>query len=33
MNWLFKEEPTHYGYDALVKNRKMCPTAGHRTRP
>jgi len=21
MNWLFKEEPTHYGYDALVKDR------------
>ena len=20
MNWLFKEEPTHYGYDALVKD-------------
>ena len=22
MNWLFKEEPTHYGFDALVKDRK-----------
>ena len=22
MNWLFKEEPTHYGYDALVKDGK-----------
>jgi predicted RNA-binding protein with PUA-like domain len=22
MNWLFKEEPTHYGYDALVKDKK-----------
>src|SRR5499427_417161 len=22
MNWLFKEEPTHYGYDALVKDRR-----------
>lgn len=22
MNWLFKEEPTHYNYDALVKDRK-----------
>ena len=22
MNWLVKEEPTHYGYDALVKDRK-----------
>ena len=21
-NWLFKEEPTHYGFDALVKDRK-----------
>src|SRR6266545_181587 len=21
MNWLFKEEPTSYGYDALVKDR------------
>jgi predicted RNA-binding protein with PUA-like domain len=21
MNWLFKEEPTHYGYDALVKDK------------
>ena len=20
MNWLFKEEPTHYGFDALVKD-------------
>ena len=20
MNWLFKEEPTHYGYDAFVKD-------------
>lgn len=20
MNWLFKEEPSHYGYDALVKD-------------
>ena len=20
MNWLFKEEPTHYGYDALVED-------------
>jgi predicted RNA-binding protein with PUA-like domain len=22
MNWLFKEEPSHYSYDALVKERK-----------
>src|SRR5438128_565125 len=22
MNWLFKEEPTHYSYDALVKDGK-----------
>ena len=22
MNWLFKEEPTHYGFDDLVKDRK-----------
>ena len=22
MFWLFKEEPTHYGYDALVKDGK-----------
>ena len=22
MNWLFKEEPTHYGFDALVTDRK-----------
>ena len=22
MNWLFKEEPTHYGFDALVADRK-----------
>ena len=22
MNWLFKEEPTHYGFDALVKDRR-----------
>ena len=22
MNWLFKEEPTHYGYDAFVKDGK-----------
>jgi predicted RNA-binding protein with PUA-like domain len=22
MNWLFKEEPTHYSFDALVKDRK-----------
>ena len=22
MNWLFKEEPTHYGYDALVKDKQ-----------
>ena len=22
MNWLFKEEPTHYGFDALVKDKK-----------
>jgi len=22
MNWLFKEEPTHYGYDALVKDKR-----------
>jgi predicted RNA-binding protein with PUA-like domain len=21
MNWLFKEEPTHYGYDELVKDK------------
>jgi len=21
MNWLFKEEPTHYGYDDLVKDK------------
>ena len=22
MNWLFKEEPTHYNFDAFVKDRK-----------
>jgi len=22
MNWLFKEEPAHYNYDAFVKDRK-----------
>jgi predicted RNA-binding protein with PUA-like domain len=22
MNWLFKEEPTHYGFDALAKDKK-----------
>ena len=22
MNWLVKEEPTHYGFDALVKDKK-----------
>lgn len=22
MNWLFKEEPTHYSYEALVKDKK-----------
>ncbi len=22
MNWLFKEEPTHYGYDDFVRDRK-----------
>ena len=22
MNWLFKEEPSHYGYDAFVKDKK-----------
>ena len=22
MNWLVKEEPTHYGFEALVKDRK-----------
>ena len=22
MNWLFKEEPTHYGYDDLVKDKQ-----------
>ena len=22
MNWLFKEEPTHYGFDALVKDKQ-----------
>jgi len=22
MNWLFKEEPTHYGFDELVKDKK-----------
>jgi predicted RNA-binding protein with PUA-like domain len=22
MNWLFKEEPTHYGYDTLVKDKR-----------
>lgn len=22
MNWLFKEEPTHYGFDAFVRDRK-----------
>jgi predicted RNA-binding protein with PUA-like domain len=22
MNWLFKEEPSHYGFDALVKDGK-----------
>ena len=21
MNWLFKEEPTHYSYDSLVKDK------------
>jgi len=20
MNWLFKEEPTHYGFDALLRD-------------
>ena len=22
MNWLFKEEPTHYGFDAFVRDKK-----------
>ncbi|HVH25444.1 MAG TPA: EVE domain-containing protein [Vicinamibacterales bacterium] len=22
MNWLFKEEPTHYGFDALLKDKQ-----------
>ena len=22
MNWLFKEEPSHYGFDALLKDKK-----------
>jgi predicted RNA-binding protein with PUA-like domain len=22
MNWLFKEEPTHYSYDSLVRDKK-----------
>ena len=22
MNWLFKEEPTHYGFDAFVKDKR-----------
>lgn len=22
MNWLFKEEPTHYGFDALVEDKR-----------
>jgi predicted RNA-binding protein with PUA-like domain len=22
MNWLFKEEPSHYGFDALVKDKR-----------
>jgi predicted RNA-binding protein with PUA-like domain len=22
MNWLFKEEPTHYGFDALVRDKR-----------
>src|SRR4026209_159359 len=22
MNWLFKEEPTHYGFDSLVKDKR-----------
>jgi predicted RNA-binding protein with PUA-like domain len=22
MNWLFKEEPTHYGYDAFAKDKR-----------
>lgn len=22
MNWLFKEEPTHYSYDSLVKDKR-----------
>jgi predicted RNA-binding protein with PUA-like domain len=22
MNWLFKEEPSHYSFDALVKDKK-----------
>ena len=22
MNWLFKEEPTHYSFDALAKDKK-----------
>jgi len=22
MNWLFKEEPSHYGFDALVKDKQ-----------
>jgi predicted RNA-binding protein with PUA-like domain len=26
MNWLFKEEPTHYGYDALVEDGRTAWT-------
>jgi predicted RNA-binding protein with PUA-like domain len=26
MNWLFKEEPTHYSYDDLVRDRKTAWT-------
>ena len=28
MNWLVKEEPTHYGFDALVKDRKAVRILG-----
>lgn len=29
MNWLFKEEPTDYGFDALVRDKKT-PWSGVR---
>ena len=28
MNWLFKEEPTHYSFDALVKDKKTVVERG-----